>query len=322
MTTLAVLTKPWKASPTAPPESWPLGRAALQLAEEGIDVVFSGEIHRGVATGQRARPGRWEAATAPVRGAWDRFPSQTCPEAWEALLTGLNATVLGNPPELTLLCRDKVDSQHALQTAGVRMPELEHRPEHLQEALERWGTAFAKPRHGALGRGVTKVDRSMVLSPTIEGAVPGSHDELILQRGVPLWRDFAGLCVRALVQRQPDGSWHCCDPVARTHPTDPVANVARGASVLPAQTLFGSPLTHDIRALALQAAVALGADACALELGVDIVVDATGEPWVIEVNGVPRGHLSALAKLNPAQWSQAHLEACCRPLRRLAALAD
>ena len=320
MTTLAVLAKPWQTSPAHPPEHWPLGRAALSLADDGIQVVFASELEQGVARGQRAVPGRWEPTTTAVQGAWDRFPSQTFPQHWAALLDGLSDGLVGNPAELTLLCRDKVACQHTLMAAGVRMPQLEHRPEHFERALAQWGSAFAKPRHGALGRGVRRVETGEHLPSSVDGAVPGSTDALILQRGVPLWGGFGGLSVRALVQRGCEGDWVCCPPVARTHPTDPVANVARGATVLAADELFGSVLTARIRELAIQAAEALGDHATALELGVDVVVAEDGTPWVIEVNGVPRGHLAALARVDAARWSAAHLEACTRPLRRLATL--
>ena len=53
--------------------------------------------------------------------------------------------------------------------------------------------------------------------------------------------------------------------------------------------------------------------------GVDVVLDPDLEPWVLELNGTPRGRLEALSAQAPDRFEAAHIAACCRPLRTLAA---
>ena len=55
-----------------------------------------------------------------------------------------------------------------------------------------------------------------------------------------------------------------------------------------------------------------------VEVGVDVVIDPHGAPWLIEVNSRPRGRLEVLARLDPARFGHAHVDACARPLRVLA----
>ena len=65
--------------------------------------------------------------------------------------------------------------------------------------------------------------------------------------------------------------------------------------------------------MATQAAEVLSAHGLLLEVGVDLVPDAAGGAWVIEVNGRPRGRLAALGEA----WKREHEEACVRPLFEL-----
>jgi len=45
-------------------------------------------------------------------------------------------------------------------------------------------------------------------------------------------------------------------------------------------------------------------------------------PHLIEVNSRPRGRLEALAAQDPSRFEAAHVEACARPLRVLAAMTE
>jgi glutathione synthase/RimK-type ligase-like ATP-grasp enzyme len=297
-----------------PPEALPLGRAALSLALEGVDVVFGAEARDGVLYGRRAVVGGWAPAEARVAAAYDRFPSQGRAEAHRALVAGLDGTPLANLPALVQLCRDKLATQRALEAADVRIPEVEADPARFAARLEEWGAAFVKPRHGAFGRGVRRVVAGEAVPAYVDGTFPG--DEVLLQRAVPPPDGYAGVSARVLVQRAPTG-WVVEEPVLRTSRTDPVVNAARGSEVAEAARLRPE-LLPALRVAGLEVAAALGADPYAVELGVDCVVDPEGRAWVVEVNGTPRGRLERLAAADPAGWLERHVQACARPLRYLA----
>jgi len=319
MRALGVLVPPYDADPGDPADR-PIGRAALRLEAEGVAVVFGHRAASGVLRGVRATPDGWFPTAAAVAAAYDRFPSRSRPEAYAALRAGLPDTPIANPPSLVDLCSDKLACQGVLTHLPV--PELEADPARFAATLRSWGTAFLKPRYGAFGRGVRRVTPGDPLPGRGEGALPGVTEPLFLHRAVPPPAGWAGIACRILVQRTPDG-WHVCPAVARRHRTDPVVNAARGAEVVPLQHAAPAAV-EPVAALARQAAVALGAlpdGDLLVELGVDLVLDAQHQPWLIEVNSRPRGRLEALARLDPARWQEAHVQACARPLRTLAARA-
>jgi hypothetical protein len=128
--------------------------------------------------------------------------------------------------------------------------------------------------------------------------------------------------VRVLCQRDPDLGWIVHEPVVRQSRTDPVVNAVRGAEVGPGTRLLRpdtlaavrTHCQHIIRILSSQP----GGDLL-VEFGADLVIDDQGAPHVIEVNSRPRGRLEVLAGQDPTRFGPAHLDACARPLRFLAA---
>lgn len=313
-----VLVPPLNNSPI-PPEASPVGRAALLLAQEGIETLFG----TGDST-WRARRSGWERAesTQPI-AVHDRFPSQSRPEAYAAATAPLAHLPMGNPTSITLLCRDKITCQRHLESHGIQLPELETDPTLFSERLSTWGAAFLKPRHGALGRGVRKVVPGMALPARGEGAVPGVEDALILQRAVDPPPGSAGIAMRWLLQRLPGGEWQPRTPVARLSDTDPVANVARGAQAIAAGEILPPETLRCAREISLACAKALEQSqngAWLIEIGVDLVIDCNHQPHVIEVNSRPRGRMEHLAQQSPELLSE-HVEACAQPIRTLAAMA-
>ncbi|MEQ1504663.1 MAG: YheC/YheD family protein, partial [Myxococcota bacterium] len=223
---------------------------------------------------------------------------------------------IANPPSIAAVCRDKLATQQAIGRAragraAVRMPEVEGDPDRFADALAAWGAAFVKPRFGSFGDGVSRVVAGDAVPAAIEG------QPVILQRAVPPPVGWAGVCVRVLVQREADG-W-VAETVVRRSRTDPVVNAARGAEVAAAEVLgdgFDAVVNAARAAATALAALPDGEDL--LEVGVDVVVDDRGAPWVVEVNGRPLGRLEVLAAAAPDRWADAHLAACARPLRWLA----
>lgn len=305
--------------PVPPPEARPIGRAALLLRAEGVDVVFGDAVADGRLSGLRPRPGGWE----PVRGvrlaaALDRFPSQSRPARFAALRAGLAEVPLRNGVEATLLCRDKLDCQAFLEQAGVACPPVEARPARFEQQLEAWGAGFLKPRFGALGAGVRRVTPGDPLPAELPGVVPGRRDPALLQRAVPPPAGWAGWSLRVLAQRAPGGGWALGEPVVRRSEDDPVVNAARGAEVCAGRDVLRPETRAAVEAATRAVTAAFDSMDAAIELGVDLVLDPEWRPHLVEVNSRPRGRLEVLAQQDPARFGQAHLEACARPLRYLA----
>ena len=293
------------------PEDLPFGRAALRLAGEGIDVVFVLTARDGAADGVRAIPGAWEPVSGvPLAAVYDRFPSQSRPDAHAALLEGLGDVPVANPSSLVTLCLDKLLSQEVLARRGVRMPEVEGDPGRYASRLGAWGAAFLKPRTGSFGRGIRRV---------VTGEAAEMEEASVLQQAVPPLAGWAGVSCRVLVQRTAEG-WHTDPPVARRSRTDPVVNAARGAEVVLLSDAWPGALDGAVE-VSVAAAEALSREPDGrwlVEVGVDVVLDPDERPWVVEVNGRPRGRLEILADRSPEPWAARHVEACARPLRYLA----
>ncbi len=317
---LAVLVGPRPGVPPAP-ETTPIGRAALALAGEGIDVGFTAD---GVSF-LGARPGGWRTVQPHrIRAAQDRFPSQTWPQAYRQALAALGRPPLGNPESITLLCRDKLATQDWLQDL-VAMPAVEGSPRCFRATLEDWGEAFLKPRYGAMGRGIRRVVPGDALPRRVEGAVRGVLEPTFLQRAVPA-PPTGAIAVRQLIQRLPAGGWIQLPGVARVAPAgEPVANVSKGAVARPADEVLDVGCLAEIKIQTARVARALADHTdgdWALEAGVDFAIDPDGHPHLLEVNSRPRGRLEALALSDPDRWHDAHVDACARPLRRLHALSS
>lgn len=302
-----------------PPEATPLGRAALRLGAEGLTVVFGDDAADGALSGLVPAAGRWDRVERiGLAAAYDRYPSQKWPSRHATLLSGLGDVPTANADALVALCRDKLACQAWLE-AAVPMPEVESDPARFAERLEAWGAGFLKPRYGAFGVGIRRVTPGDPL-PARGEALQG-EEPLVLQRAIAAPVGWAGVSVRALVQREGAG-WVVAPLVARRHRTDPVVNVSRGASAAPAEAVLAPDTLAALIAQAELATARLAAHPDGdrlVEVGLDLVVDDEGRPWTIEANGRPRGRIFALAEAD-ARWAGAHLEAALRPLRAVAAL--
>ncbi len=307
--------------PSLPPEQRPIGRAALALRKDGIQVVFGDKMVNGCMDGYTAIEGGWTRQSGlQVNAVHDRFPSQMRADQYQDLIDGLHGCPLGNSRDFTLLCRDKIDSQQALVQQGIQMPPIETNPDQFADRLKAWGSAFIKPRFGALGTGVARVRPGDPLPRTRPGMIPGTDEPAILQCAVPPPSGLAGMAVRVLVQRTADG-WHIEAPVVRSSQTDPVANAARGATVAPGTDALSSHLCDRINSTARQITDALDQlprASRAVEAGLDMVIDDQEHPHLIEINSRPRGRLEVLATLDPDRFGSAHEIACGRPIQMLA----
>ena len=156
---------------------------------------------------------------------------------------------------------------------------------------------------------------------SLPGVVPNTLDPTIIQQGITPPKGWAGMCIRILAQRQTVDDWILRSPVLRRSRTDPVVNAARGAEVLPAKHALSVSLCDEINRLCLQCCQAIAsceAGEWAVELGIDMVLDAHERLWVLEINSRPRGRLEVLADQFPEQFAAEHTEACVQPLHFIA----
>lgn len=314
---------PTLAGEPPPPDATPLGRTAAALRAEGIALLFGDTWDEdGALQGVFAQGDRWVPGRARPAALYDRAPMLGQPAAYAAAIRGAAGLPIGNPPALRALCQDKLACQQALDAAGVGgLPPVEDDPSAFADRLDDWGAAFLKPRFGARGVGVRRVTRGEgALPAALPGLRPGQDDPALLQFAVPPPAGDAGWSVRVLCQRAPGGRWLTTPAVLRRSPVDPVVNAARGAILEPAADRLTDADHRFALGLALTAAEVLGADPAAVELGVDLVIDRDGQPWIVEVNGRPDGRLTGLAAADPDRFGAAAAEAAARPLRRLAAL--
>ena len=310
-------------APPPRPSARPLGRAALRLESEGHAIFLGASfgIDRRSLVSWRATPDdRWQIVDLPPEdliGVHDRFPSQERAAEWKELRRRLSPLPFGNPPDITLLCKDKLRCAEWLATRIPIQPEVVGETSKFRDALEDWGAGFLKPRFGSQGTGIEMLRAGEVAWNRLEACAPG---EWVLQRAVPPPSGLAGLAVRVLMQASHEGPW-IGPAVARRSTIDPIVNVSRGAEALPASELLSSALMSEITEYTNAAAAALRAASATpelvLELGLDFVIDDSQRPWLIEANSCPRGRLLHLAKSQPARWAATHEEAILRPLRRL-----
>ena len=324
--TIGVLVPTHGQTPTDPPETRPIGRAALSVATDGVDVVFGDAVREGCISGYRAIPGGWEPVdSVPFDAIHDRFPSQLRAQRYAEILQGVGDLPMGNPVAFTMLCRDKLETQRVLEAHGVPMPAVCGDPQHFSAQLAAWGTGFIKPRYGALGIGVTRVQPGDPLPVELPGVVPQRPDPSILQAAIAPPEGWASRTVRVLIQRTPEGGWWSGTPVVRQSREDPVANAARGAQVasgdqvLEEETLARLRIATDALCHALDG---IDPGGLALEAGADFVLDTNHRPWLIELNSRPRGRMEVLSAHDPERYQAAHIMACARPILRLAAAVE
>lgn len=304
---ILVLIRPLRSTPPAP-EGLPIGRAALELAADGVDVAFG-----TASSAMRAIPGGWEPVSGAFSAVHDRFPSWSWPDEYAEATRGLEALPLGNPVSFRDLCRDKVRFQ---AEQDQPMPEIVSDPRDFEGALSEWGAGFLKPRFGGLGRGVRYVVPGDPLPEEVEGAVAGVLEPSFLQRAVPAPDGLAGLSTRWLWQRDAQARWICAGGVARISADDPVSNVDRGARVEPVHEALAPATASECEAIGRGVCAAF-TDPCIVEVGLDLVVDPAGRAHLIEANSRPGGRLRALGPRFHAQ----HVGACGRPMRALSALS-
>lgn len=292
----------------------------------------------------------WRRQTHPLLAIYNRFPASHDPEGLAALasLCDTEGLLLANHPHFQALVWDKWSTYEALLQDELPMPQSSLAVQDWAALLSRWGRLYIKPRRGAFGEGIATLDPGSTAGHfVLTGPTPGSQhtasrnevdawlnaqqESVFLQQAIsPPFNDVAGFCVRSLLQREGE-HWHTLVRVARTSVEDPVANVARGALAQPLEQLLASRWEADqclhtqtqMDALdqalikALLGPKRAWPKGSVVEMGVDYLIDHTGKPWLLEINGFPQGRLGQLAKQAPERFEKARTRAHTTPLQTL-----
>lgn len=229
-----------------------------------------------------------------------------------------------NPGSFVRLAVDKLEMHRRLADAGLAVPHTACLDAYaLRAFLARYDHVYVKPRIGSLGQGVMEtvrtaegrqvirtldatyetrsagpaMDRIMALTAGARGEPPGC----LVQQGIsaepPDERRFPRFDLRLLMQKNGRSRWDLTGLAARVGQTSgPTTNLSNGARSEEAEPvldgLYGRSLRKEILRRAEEASFA----ACRLldtelgpigEVGLDIVPDTAGLPWIIEINARP-----------------------------------
>ncbi|OMF22549.1 endospore coat-associated protein [Paenibacillus sp. FSL H8-0548] len=187
----------------------------------------------------------------------------------------------------------------------------------LQSMLRQYGMVYVKPINGTFGKGVIRVERTTVPSlgyryqldtkikfySTFEQLYKGIMKQkkkrrYIVQKGIHLLRHLnRRFDIRVMVQKNPHNVWEATGIIGRlAHPGKIVTNYHSGGTPMSLERLMGDHTTlselasfkNRLRKLSISIANQLqSAYPRIKELGVDIAVDATLHPWILEVNTCP-----------------------------------
>lgn len=229
-----------------------------------------------------------------------------------------------NPGSFVRLAVDKLEMHRRLTGAGLTVPHTEILDAYaLRAYLAQYDHVYVKPRVGSLGTGVMEIVRTAggrqlirTLDATYEtrGAGPamdrimaltagprGEPMGCLVQRGISAEpadeRRFPRFDLRLLMQKNGRSRWNLTGLAARVGQTSgPTTNLSNGARAEEAEpvldTVYGRPLRKEILHRAEEASFAtcrlLDAELGPIgEVGLDIVPDTAGMPWIIEINARP-----------------------------------
>lgn len=200
----------------------------------------------------------------------------------------------------------------------------------LNDFLNKYDLVYLKPVHGSQGKNIFKLikEEGSILCQTSQSPdanqfnsnqifcqlKPLLHNKIyIIQQGIPFtnYKERA-MDFRVLVHKNQYHLWEVTSLVARVSAEKQfVSNLAKGGTAMKPYNALNAcfdkeqslQLIKRLKELALQAAAAISSQTAGIigELGIDIGVDLSGNPWIIEANSKPsKSFEDTLAKIRPS----------------------
>lgn len=228
-----------------------------------------------------------------------------------------------NPLPVIRFAADKWAAYRRLSQYRVRLPDTAClTAADLDMFLDRYAHVYVKPVEGSLGAGIVEItmDRGDMLIRMDEACYrcagkQAMHDILqrllgnrVLQDGVylvqqgisaepPARRLRPRFDLRVLMQQDGRQRWGMTGVVARVCQTDvPTTNLSTGARAEEAESILDSHYGQSRRATVLERVASMSLTVCERleqdlgafgEIGLDIIPDQEGEPWLLEINAKP-----------------------------------
>ena len=188
------------------------------------------------------------------------------------------------------------------------------RKDTLEEMIRQYGMVYVKPDNGTHGKGVFRVERrpvfyqyqagsSVKTFSTIGKLYAGlsgvtKNRKYLVQKGIDLLKhNGRRFDIRVMVQHNPSGRWEPTAMIGRVAaPRRIVTNFHNGGTLKSVPTLMSPYMSQEefkgfaakLKRIGLNVAGRLEARYPGIkEIGLDIAVDSSLKPWILEVNTSP-----------------------------------